>query len=168
MVSVKRTAARMLFGSRYNNVPWGQRVYVRPGERLMREAQWRLKLRSARVMSLEEYKATVPLGEIEEFLSCMMCGDSRQQPLFEPTGGRNWRYHVVRCPSCGFLYRNPKHQARTARRPVRQLLQQLPDRQVRRQQAAPLPADHGRLLAGLRARRGTAAARLRLRSRPVP
>ncbi|MBB3726244.1 class I SAM-dependent methyltransferase [Nonomuraea dietziae] len=107
MVSVKRTAARMLFGSRYNNVPWGQRVYVRPGERLMREAQWRLKLRSARVMSLEEYKATVPLGEIEEFLSCMMCGDSRQQPLFEPTGGRNWRYHVVRCPSCGFLYRNP-------------------------------------------------------------
>ncbi|GAA2361785.1 class I SAM-dependent methyltransferase [Nonomuraea africana] len=107
MVSVKRTAARLLFGSRYNKVPWGQRVYVRPGERLMREAQWRLKLKGARVMSLEEYERTVPLGEIEEFVSCMMCGDSRQQPLYEPTGGGGWRYHVVRCPSCGFLYRNP-------------------------------------------------------------
>ncbi|MET9338110.1 class I SAM-dependent methyltransferase [Nonomuraea sp. NPDC003804] len=58
-------------------------------------------------MSLDEYRREVPLGEIEEFLSCMMCGESRQQPMYEPTGGNGWRYRVVRCPSCGFLYRNP-------------------------------------------------------------
>ncbi|MEU7899553.1 class I SAM-dependent methyltransferase [Nonomuraea sp. NPDC049152] len=107
MVSVKRAAARLLFGSRYDKVPWGQRVYVRPGERLIREAQWRIRIAGAKTVPLAEYQRKVPLGEIEEFLSCMMCGESHQQPMFEPTGGNGWRYRVVRCPSCGFLYRNP-------------------------------------------------------------
>ncbi|GAA2204212.1 hypothetical protein GCM10009850_002380 [Nonomuraea monospora] len=102
---------RLAYGSRYDRVPWGQRVYVRPGERLIREAQWRLLLRQRPVLPLAAYQRLRPLGEIEEFLSCMMCGESRQQPLFTPAGGapgsRGWRYHVVRCPSCGFLYRNP-------------------------------------------------------------
>ncbi|MEV4169737.1 class I SAM-dependent methyltransferase [Nonomuraea sp. NPDC049709] len=102
-----RLLGKLAYGSRYNRVPWGQRVYVRPGERLIREAQWRLLTRRAPVMTLADYERLRPLGEIEEFLSCMMCGESRQQPLFEPTGGKGWRYHVVRCPSCGFLYRNP-------------------------------------------------------------
>ncbi|NUT41076.1 MAG: class I SAM-dependent methyltransferase [Thermoactinospora sp.] len=107
MISPRRTVYRLLYGTRYDKVPWGQRVYVRPGEREVRELQWRLLLRRAPVISLDDYRKRLPLGEIEEFLSCMMCGESRQQPLFEPTGGKGWRYHVVRCPSCGFLYRNP-------------------------------------------------------------
>jgi SAM-dependent methyltransferase len=63
-------------------------------------------------MSLDEYRARVPLGEIEEFITCHLCEETRQQPLFQPAerkpGGKKvWTYHVVRCPSCGFLYRNP-------------------------------------------------------------
>ncbi|GAA5066569.1 2-polyprenyl-3-methyl-5-hydroxy-6-metoxy-1,4-benzoquinol methylase [Thermocatellispora tengchongensis] len=112
MVSAKRIIARAVFGHRYDRVPWGQRVYVRPGERYAREAQWWLRLRRAPVLSLEEYQARVPLGEIEEFISCHLCGESRQQPLFRPAaqkdnGKTRWSYRVVRCPSCGFLYRNP-------------------------------------------------------------
>lgn len=103
MVSI----GKLVYGSRYDRVPWGQRVYVRGGERWIREAQWRLRLRRAPVLSLDDYRAKVPLGGIEEFLACMMCGESRQQPLFEPTGDKGWRYRVVRCPACGFLYRNP-------------------------------------------------------------
>ncbi|RVX43097.1 methyltransferase family protein [Nonomuraea polychroma] len=107
-MSYRRLLGRLAYGSRYDRVPWGQRVYVRPGERLIREAQWKWLTGRAPVMSLEEYQRRRPLGEIEEFLSCMMCGESRQQPLFQPTGGPgSWRYYVVRCPSCGFLYRNP-------------------------------------------------------------
>lgn len=107
-MSYRRLLGRLAYGSRYDRVPWGQRVYVRPGERLIREAQWKWLIRRAPVISLEEYRRLRPLGEIEEFLSCMMCGEPRQQPLFEPTGGEGaWRYYVVRCPSCGFLYRNP-------------------------------------------------------------
>ncbi|SEG34679.1 Methyltransferase domain-containing protein [Nonomuraea solani] len=102
-----RMLGKLAYGSRYEEVPWSQRVYVRPGERLIREAQWRLLLRRAPVMTLADYERRRERGEIEEFLSCMMCGESRQQPLFEPSGDKGWRYHVVRCPACGFLYRNP-------------------------------------------------------------
>ncbi|NRQ30491.1 class I SAM-dependent methyltransferase [Nonomuraea sp. NN258] len=102
-----RLLGKLAYGTRYNKIPWGQRVYVRPGERLVREAQWRWLIQRAPVVPLDDYQRMRPLGEIEEFLSCMMCGESRQQPLYQPTGGKGWRYHVVRCPSCGFLYRNP-------------------------------------------------------------
>ncbi|MFB9622963.1 class I SAM-dependent methyltransferase [Nonomuraea helvata] len=101
-----RLLGRLAYGSRYDRVPWNQRVYVRPGELLVREAQWRWLTRRAPVMRLADYQQLRPLKAIEEFLSCMMCGDSRQQLLFSP-GGNGWRYHVVRCPACGFLYRNP-------------------------------------------------------------
>lgn len=111
MVPARRLLRGLLYGSRYDRVPWGQRVYVRPGERLLREAQWWWRVRRAPVIPLEDYETARELGEIEEFLSCLMCGESRQQPMFTPSGGkdggRGWRYHVVRCPSCGFLYRNP-------------------------------------------------------------
>ena len=112
MVSTTRAIARVAYGSRYNSVPWGQRVYVRPGERAFRELQWRMLLRTSPVISLDEYRSRVRLGAIEEFITCHMCGESRQQPLFEPSkvkksGKTAWSYHVVRCPSCGFLYRNP-------------------------------------------------------------
>ncbi|KAB8192247.1 methyltransferase domain-containing protein [Nonomuraea phyllanthi] len=102
----RRLLGRLAYGSRYDRIPSSQRVYVRPGERLIREAQWRRLIRRAPVMSLAEYQRLRPLKDIEEFLSCMMCGESRQQPLFEP-GANGWSYHVVRCPACGFLYRNP-------------------------------------------------------------
>lgn len=46
-VSAKRTLSRVVYGSRYDRIPWGQRVYVRPGERLAREIQWRLRIRRA-------------------------------------------------------------------------------------------------------------------------
>ncbi|NLU76469.1 class I SAM-dependent methyltransferase [Streptomyces sp. HNM0575] len=112
MVSTTRAIARAVYGSRYNSVPWGQRVYVRPGERTFRELQWRKLLRTSPVISLDQYRSRVKLGAIEEFITCHLCGESRQQPLYEPTkrkanGKIAWRYHVVRCPSCGFLYRNP-------------------------------------------------------------
>ncbi|GAA2300849.1 hypothetical protein GCM10010149_57440 [Nonomuraea roseoviolacea subsp. roseoviolacea] len=107
MVSARRLISRIVYGSRYDRVHWTQRVYVRPGERLAREARWRWRLRRAPVVPLADYAARTPLGAIEEFVSCLMCGQSRQQPLFEPANGDGWSYRVVRCPSCGFLYRNP-------------------------------------------------------------
>lgn len=114
MATAKRVLGRLLYGTRYDAVPQAQRAYVRPGERLLRELGWRRRLRAAEVISLDEFRARVPLGPIEEYLSCMLCGESRQQPLFRPSGAKkkgarntSWAYIVVRCPSCGFLYRNP-------------------------------------------------------------
>jgi SAM-dependent methyltransferase len=112
MASVKKALARAVYGSRYSSVPWAQRVYVRPGEKEVRELQWRMKLRNSPTISLDEYRSRVGLGAIEEFITCHMCGESRQQPLYEPAkikknGKKAWSYYVVRCPSCGFLYRNP-------------------------------------------------------------
>ncbi|GAA3447750.1 class I SAM-dependent methyltransferase [Planomonospora venezuelensis] len=108
MVSARRVISRFVYGSRYDGIPWGQRVYVRPGERLAREVQWRMRLRRAPVITLQDYQARTGLGEIEEFVTCHMCGDTRQQPLFRPADGKGkWTYQVVRCPACGFLYRNP-------------------------------------------------------------
>jgi len=112
MASVKRALARAVYGSRYDRIPWGQRVYLRPGEQFARELQWRMRVRKAPVVPLEQYRRQVKLNAIEEFISCHMCGESRQQPLFETAklkknGKKAWSYRVVRCPSCGFLYRNP-------------------------------------------------------------
>ncbi|RII11980.1 Erythromycin 3''-O-methyltransferase [Streptomyces sp. YIM 130001] len=112
MTTAKRAVARALYGSRYDSVPWAQRVYVRPGERQARELQWQLRVRRAPVVSLEEYRKHVPAGTIEEFITCHLCGETRQQPLFNPkavnaNGRTKWSYRVVRCPTCGFLYRNP-------------------------------------------------------------
>ncbi|MEV5411901.1 class I SAM-dependent methyltransferase [Thermopolyspora sp. NPDC052614] len=114
MATAKRALGRLLYGKRYDKVPQAQRVYVRPGERLLRELSWRRLVRGTEIISLEEFKRRVSLGPIEEYLSCMLCGESRQQPLFRPQGEKKkgdtrpaWSYVVVRCPSCGFLYRNP-------------------------------------------------------------
>ncbi len=114
MATAKRALGRLLYGKRYDKVPQAQRVYVRPGERLLRELSWRRLIRDSGIVSLEEFREREPLGPIEEYLSCMLCGESRQQPLFRPQGEKKkgdnrpaWSYVVVRCPSCGFLYRNP-------------------------------------------------------------
>ncbi|MFF5207305.1 class I SAM-dependent methyltransferase [Streptosporangium sp. NPDC000396] len=108
MISARQMVSRVVYGSRYDRVPWGQRIYVRPGERLVREVQWRLRIHRAPVISLHDYRKRTRLGEIEEFVGCHLCGETRQQLMFRPacTKGR-WSYRVVRCPACGFLYRNP-------------------------------------------------------------
>ncbi|GAA4210455.1 hypothetical protein GCM10022252_78300 [Streptosporangium oxazolinicum] len=107
-VSAKRTLSRVVYGSRYDRVPRGQRVYVRPGERIAREIQWRLRIRRTPVMRFQDYRERTLLEETEEFITCQLCGETRQQPMFQPAGDkRAWSYRVVRCPACGFLYRNP-------------------------------------------------------------
>ncbi|HEX8083232.1 MAG TPA: class I SAM-dependent methyltransferase [Solirubrobacteraceae bacterium] len=50
------------------------------------------------------------LKDIEEVIACSLCGERRVQPLFVARSRRRkgrWEYHVVRCPGCGFLYRQP-------------------------------------------------------------
>lgn len=108
MATPKKVAAKILYGRRYDHVPQPQQVYLRPGERHIRRTLGALRDLRSRTMSLEDYRARVPLGEIEEFITCPLCGDSRQRPLYRPRDPRKgWEYWVVKCPSCGFLYRNP-------------------------------------------------------------
>jgi SAM-dependent methyltransferase len=51
------------------------------------------------------------MREIEELVGCALCGEDRMQPIFRPFDRKRarprWTYHVVRCTSCGFLYRHP-------------------------------------------------------------
>lgn len=108
MVAPKRLAKQLLYGQRYDHVPWPQQVYLRPGERHVRRLQRVWRHLRAPTVSLADYRAATPLGEIEEFLACPLCDESRQQPLYRPRSRkRGWEYRVVRCPGCGFLYRNP-------------------------------------------------------------
>jgi SAM-dependent methyltransferase len=111
MSSLKRRVARTLYGRRFRHVPKAQHVYLRPGDRQLRRLQWMWRRLRSPIVSLDQYKRDTPLGEIEEFLSCMLCGETRQQPMFRPRNRKknkkHWEYRVVRCPSCGFLYRNP-------------------------------------------------------------
>ena len=83
------------------------RPYAVPGYARLIELRWRLMLRRRPVLSAAEYAARATVGELEELLACTLCGDDRVQPLFTPTWPKRVTYHVVRCPSCGFLYRNP-------------------------------------------------------------
>ena len=82
--------------------------YTLPGASLLHELRWRLRLWRARAIDGEQHAARVGVRDIEEVIGCSLCGEMRMQPLFTPEGknGR-WRYHVVRCPACGFLYRHP-------------------------------------------------------------
>ena len=82
------------------------RVYSTPGLARVYERRWELMLRRRPVMPLAEYGAGLELDEIEELIPCSACGEERVQPLFHPTR-KTFSYRVVRCPSCGFLYRNP-------------------------------------------------------------
>lgn len=108
MCQMKRLLKRLLYGQRYAHVPWPQLVYLRPGERQIRRLQRAWQVRRRPVVSLERYRADIPLGEIEEFLSCPLCDERRQQPLYRPRDRQGrWDYRVVRCPGCGFLFRNP-------------------------------------------------------------
>jgi 2-polyprenyl-3-methyl-5-hydroxy-6-metoxy-1,4-benzoquinol methylase len=99
--------ARALYGRRFDHVPKALHVYLRPGERHIRrlQAAWRFR---GRILSLDDYSRGIAPREIEEFLACSLCGETRQRPLFRPrSSSGSWEYRVVQCPSCGFLYRNP-------------------------------------------------------------
>ncbi|MPZ26736.1 MAG: methyltransferase domain-containing protein [Micromonosporaceae bacterium] len=108
LTHAKRLLKRVLYGRRYDHVPWPQQLYLRPGERQIRRLRGAWRDRGAPTVSLADFRAATPLGEIEEFISCPLCSESRQQLLYQPRNRRrNWTYRVVRCPGCGFLYRNP-------------------------------------------------------------
>ena len=77
-----------------------------PGAAPYHEARWRWLTSRAPVMTADEHAARVGVADREEVIGCDLCGDRRVQPLFNPRRKR-WGYHVVRCPTCGFLYRNP-------------------------------------------------------------
>jgi 2-polyprenyl-3-methyl-5-hydroxy-6-metoxy-1,4-benzoquinol methylase len=84
------------------------RPYAFPAAATVHEARHRLRIARAPTMTGAEHAARVGLRDIEEVIGCSLCGEERMQPLFTPEGrnGR-WRYHVVRCVGCGFLYRHP-------------------------------------------------------------
>jgi SAM-dependent methyltransferase len=88
--------------------PATTRPYALPGAARLAELRWRATVAAARTVTAEEHAERVGVGEIEEVAHCSLCGERRVQPLFRPRGrGGGWSYHVVRCASCGFLYRNP-------------------------------------------------------------
>jgi 2-polyprenyl-3-methyl-5-hydroxy-6-metoxy-1,4-benzoquinol methylase len=111
MAFVKRIIYNAVFGSRgVRLVPPTQRPYISPSLRRYYERRHTRKIRRARTLAADEYGASVPVGEIEEIIGCTLCGETKQQPLFQPSRGQGdsrWSYRVVRCPGCGFLYRNP-------------------------------------------------------------
>jgi SAM-dependent methyltransferase len=72
------------------------------------EARWDLKLRRTPIITAEEHCRRTGMKDIEEVVHCSLCGDGNVQPLFEPRNDKKgWHYHVVRCPTCSFLYRLP-------------------------------------------------------------
>jgi SAM-dependent methyltransferase len=108
MCRVRRLLKKIMYGQRYDHVPWPQQVYLRPGERQIRRWQGRWRRWRSRTVPLADYRAAVAAGEIEEFIGCALCGETRQQPMFRPRDRKGtWEYRVVRCPGCGFLYRSP-------------------------------------------------------------
>src|SRR3712207_2637336 len=81
-----------------------------PGYAEFLEARWQTRLRRVPAITPEQFTAKVPVGEIEEMVPCSLCGEERFQVLFHPSrrkGKKRWQYWVVRCPSCGFFYRQP-------------------------------------------------------------
>jgi 2-polyprenyl-3-methyl-5-hydroxy-6-metoxy-1,4-benzoquinol methylase len=110
MVSARGILRRVVYGKRLNLIPPTQRPYAVPLMRRYHEWRHARLLRRRPIVPIEEYRSSVSCGEIEEFIGCTLCGDTRQQPLYQPAGrqeSRRWSYRVVRCPGCGFLYRNP-------------------------------------------------------------
>jgi 2-polyprenyl-3-methyl-5-hydroxy-6-metoxy-1,4-benzoquinol methylase len=83
-------------------------AFTLPGAPAVHEARWRWRLFRTPVVTADEHAARVGVADREEVIGCDLCGERRVQPLFTPRGERKpWTYHVVRCPTCGFLYRNP-------------------------------------------------------------
>ena len=104
-----KRVTRALLIERLRVIPrWATlRPYALPGVARVVELRWAWMLRRRRVLDLAEYAARVELAEAEELVTCPLCGEHRVQPLFRPRQPGQWSYRVVRCPSCGILYRNP-------------------------------------------------------------
>ena len=87
------------------------RPFVTPGAAAIHERRWARAIARAPIVSQDEFAAEHGVGEIEEMIGCDLCGEQRIQPLLHPVDQKReparWGYHVVRCPSCGFLYREP-------------------------------------------------------------
>ena len=83
------------------------RPWLVPGAPTWHELRWRLRIARAPVLDGESYAASLAIEDREEVIGCDLCGEQRVQPLLNPGRNGRWSYHVVRCPSCGFLYRNP-------------------------------------------------------------
>ncbi len=85
------------------------RPFVTPLAARVHERRWERLVARAPAVSQDQHAAAVGVGEIEEMIGCDLCGEQQIQPLLRIASRRRgrWVYHVVRCPSCGFLYRNP-------------------------------------------------------------
>ena len=85
-------------------LPWAV-----PGAPAFYRARWAWMLRRRPLVTGPEHAASTGVREIEELIGCDLCGQERFQPLFHVYAGKRkrHRYHVVRCPDCGFLYRQP-------------------------------------------------------------
>jgi 2-polyprenyl-3-methyl-5-hydroxy-6-metoxy-1,4-benzoquinol methylase len=107
--AVARRLARRVLVERLRLVPAGSdvRPYALPACAWVLERRWAWRLRTAPVMTLDAYAATVSPGETEEVVACPLCAGRLVQPLFEAERPGSWRYRAVRCADCGFLYRNP-------------------------------------------------------------
>jgi len=90
--------------------PWAM-----PGVPRVHERRWRRRLATAPVITAQEHVERIGgMKDIEEVITCSLCDEAKVQPLFaarsrkrRKSGEHRWQYHVVRCPSCGFLYRQP-------------------------------------------------------------
>jgi len=104
MGRLKKRAYELVF-RRLGVPPGTMRPYALPGAAGLYEWRWRRMLERAPVIDVDEHAARTGVAENEEATGCSLCGHRRAQPLFPPAGART--YHVVRCPSCGLLYRSP-------------------------------------------------------------
>jgi SAM-dependent methyltransferase len=86
--------------------PWAMPLVPR-----LHERRWRRLIASRPVVTAEEHVAAIGgTKDIEEVIACSLCDERRVQPLFVARSRKRegrWAYHVVRCPGCGFLYRQP-------------------------------------------------------------
>ena len=83
--------------------------YVLPGLAAVHEARWRAFLRRLPVISADQHAERTGVEDIEEVIGCSLCGERRMKPLWEARapGSGDWRYDVVMCASCSFMYRHP-------------------------------------------------------------
>ena len=81
--------------------------YALPGAAAVYERRWQRRIDRAPLMTPEQHAERVGLKDIEELIGCSMCGERRMQPILHHTHPKYPGYHVVRCPSCTFLYRHP-------------------------------------------------------------
>ncbi len=98
----KRLAKRL-------DVPPREKWPFMPGYADLLELRWKGRIDRAPAITAEQFRAKVPVKEIEEMIGCSLCGETTFQALFHPKDRRRgkWQYRVVRCPSCGFFYRQP-------------------------------------------------------------